>query len=145
MVLAVIAPGALPSEAAEKVKASGAAVRNEAAAVQVAREVYNGCLRGALSQTTRVLVTNQLQFVSGSDRVLFVSDGRIAEAGTYTQLMKAEQGFALLMRQAEARFRSLLSSIRAVESVGVFSFERRVPSPGRPHELWTSWPHSFIS
>jgi len=67
----------------------------------VAREVYTGCVRGVLSHTTRVLVTNQLQFVAGSDRVLFMDDGNVAEAGTYSELVKAGKGFAKLMKQAE--------------------------------------------
>ena len=72
-------------------------------AMQVAREVYNGCVRGALKHMTRVLVTNQLQFVSGSDLVLHVADGRITEAGTYSELIQAGKGFAQLMKQAEVR------------------------------------------
>ena len=71
--------------------------------LKVAREVYNNCVRGAISQKTRILVTNQLQFVAGSDTVLFMADGRIAEAGSYNDLMKAGKGFAKLMQQAEVR------------------------------------------
>ena len=67
----------------------------------MAREVYTNCVRGALSQKTRILVTNQLQFVAGSDRVLFMSEGKIEEAGSYNELMKAGKGFAKLMQQAE--------------------------------------------
>ena len=67
----------------------------------MAREVHTKCIRGALKAKTRVLVTNQLQFVSGSDRVLYMSDGQIAESGTYEELIKAEKGFAKLMKQAE--------------------------------------------
>ena len=58
-------------------------------------------MRGELIHTTRILVTNQLQFVNGSDLVLFMDGGCIAEAGTYSELMKADQGFAQLMQQAE--------------------------------------------
>lgn len=75
--------------------------------MQVAREVYSNCVRGALSHKTRILVTNQLQFVAGSDQVLFMADGRIEEAGTYTELMKAEKGFAKLMQQAEVNCLSI--------------------------------------
>lgn len=72
--------------------------------MQVAREVYNQCVRGTLSEKTRILVTNQLQFVAGSDKVLFMADGCIAESGTYNELMKAGKGFAKLMQQAEVCF-----------------------------------------
>lgn len=67
----------------------------------MAREVYNTCLRGALKGKTRVLVTNQLQFVSGANSVVYMQDGKIQERGTYEELMKSDQGFAQLMSSAE--------------------------------------------
>jgi hypothetical protein len=48
-----------------------------------------------------VLVTNQLQFTRHADRVLYMQDGCIQEAGTYAQLMAAGGGFAKLMAQTE--------------------------------------------
>ena len=80
--------------------------------VQVAREVYNHCVRGTLNQKTRILVTNQLQFVAGSDRVLYMAEGKIAEAGTYNELMKAGKGFAKLMQQAEVGFPAWLVPLK---------------------------------
>ncbi|DBA70095.1 TPA: hypothetical protein ACH3X2_012257 [Trebouxia sp. C0005] len=68
---------------------------------KVAREVYNTCLMGVLRNKTRVLVTNQLQFVSGANSVVFMHDGKIQEKGTYDELMKSDQGFAQLMPSAE--------------------------------------------
>ncbi|KAL0044905.1 hypothetical protein WJX82_001780 [Trebouxia sp. C0006] len=68
---------------------------------KVAREVYNTCLMGVLRNKTRVLVTNQLQFVSGANSVVFMQDGKIQEKGTYDELMKSDQGFAQLMSSAE--------------------------------------------
>lgn len=67
----------------------------------MAREVYNTCLMGALKGKTRVLVTNQLQFVSGANSVVYMQDGKIQERGTYEELMKSDQGFAQLMSSAE--------------------------------------------
>ena len=65
--------------------------------------MYNTCLMGALRSKTRVLVTNQLQFVSGANSVVYMQDGRVQEKGTFDELMKAEQGFAQLMSSAEVR------------------------------------------
>ena len=48
-----------------------------------------------------MLVTNQLQFVSGADHILYMQDGHIEEQGTYDELIKADRGFAQLMSQAE--------------------------------------------
>lgn len=49
-------------------------------------------------------MTNQLQFVSGANSVVFMQDGKIQEKGTYDELMKSDQGFAQLMSSAEVGF-----------------------------------------
>ncbi len=59
---------------------------------------------GVLRNKTRILVTNQLQFVSGANSVVFMQDGKIQEKGTYDELMKSDQGFAQLMSSAEVGF-----------------------------------------
>ena len=79
--------------------------------LQVAREVYSRCLTGVLKSKTRVLITNQLQFVSGADHIICMSEGSIEEQGTYEQLVQAGQGFAQLMAQAEVRIASHTKSI----------------------------------
>ena len=65
--------------------------------------MFNRCLMGALADKTRVLVTNQLQFVSAADTAIFMAGGKIAEIGSYQQLMSRGDSFAQLMSQAEAR------------------------------------------
>lgn len=65
--------------------------------------MYNTCLMGVLKGKTRVLVTNQLQFVSGANSIVYMQDGEIRERGTYEELMKADKGFAQLMSSAEVR------------------------------------------
>jgi len=85
-------------------KVLGRAERNENVPLrQVAREVFNSCLMGELAAKTRVLVTNQLQFVSAADTVIFMAGGQIAETGTYADMMAAGKAFTQLMAQAEAR------------------------------------------
>ncbi|CAL8468910.1 g8451 [Coccomyxa elongata] len=69
---------------------------------QVAREVFNKCLMGELRNKTRILVTNQLQFVSPADTAIFMCGGQIAEIGSYSSLMSRGKSFAQLMSQAEA-------------------------------------------
>jgi len=73
--------------------------------------VYNTCLMGVLRNKTRVLVTNQLQFVSGANSVVFMQDGKIQEKGTYDELMKSGQGFAQLMSSAEVGFFVLVANL----------------------------------
>lgn len=69
---------------------------------QVGREVFNNCIAGELSGRTRVLVTNQLQFLRSADQIVFMLHGRMAEVGTYTELQAKEGLFAQMMKQAEA-------------------------------------------
>lgn len=63
--------------------------------------MFNSCLMGELAAKTRVLVTNQLQFVSAADTVIFMSGGQVAEIGTYAEMVAAGKQFTQLMSQAE--------------------------------------------
>ena len=60
-------------------------------------------IRRALKKTgkTVVLATNQLYFVQSADVVLYVSDGRIAEAGPFQKLMASGGQFATMMREVQ--------------------------------------------
>lgn len=69
---------------------------------QVGREVFNECLMGRLADKTRVLVTNQLQYVSHADKIYYMEDGHITESGSFKQLMDQGGSFASLLKQAEA-------------------------------------------
>lgn len=55
------------------------------------------------SHRTRLLVTNQLQYARPADRILYMAEGRVVEAGTYDELMERGGGFAQLMQQTEVR------------------------------------------
>ena len=78
--------------------------------------MFNRCLMGALADKTRVLVTNQLQFVSAADTAIFMAGGKIAEIGSYQQLMSRGDSFAQLMSQAEARAACPLSYVSGLLS-----------------------------
>lgn len=67
------------------------------------REVFNNCIAEELSGRTRVLVTNQLQFLRSADKIVFMLHGRMAEIGTYTELQAKDGLFAQMMKQAEVR------------------------------------------
>ena len=56
---------------------------------------------GELRAKTRVLVTNQLQFVSAAEVIILMAGGRATEIGTYNQLIEHGGAFAQLMSQAE--------------------------------------------
>ena len=50
---------------------------------------------------TVVLATNQLYFVQSADLVIYMSEGRIAEAGPYPKLMAAGAQFATMMKEVQ--------------------------------------------
>ena len=52
---------------------------------------------GVLRNATRVLATNALQYLPRADCVVVVEDGRVAEMGTYDELMSKGLNFASLM------------------------------------------------
>jgi ABC-type multidrug transport system fused ATPase/permease subunit len=54
---------------------------------KVGRAVFRTCLMQELKGCTRVLVTNQLQYVSEADHVVVLKDGEVAESGNYKTLM----------------------------------------------------------
>eukprot|EP00931_Biecheleriopsis_adriatica_P106427 TRINITY_DN8088_c0_g5_i1.p1 TRINITY_DN8088_c0_g5~~TRINITY_DN8088_c0_g5_i1.p1 ORF type:complete len:1305 (-),score=211.21 TRINITY_DN8088_c0_g5_i1:124-4038(-) len=54
----------------------------------VGAHLFNECIVKALAGTTRVLVTNQLQYLSHAEvsRILVMEDGEVVEQGTYAEL-----------------------------------------------------------
>jgi ABC-type arginine transport system ATPase subunit len=67
----------------------------------VGRSVFNACLKDELRSATRVLVTNQLQYVSEADQVVVLKDGYIMERGHYKALMASGGLLAEMMRDVE--------------------------------------------
>jgi len=63
----------------------------------VSKTLFNECICKKLKDKTRVLVTHQLQYVSSCDRVFYVSGGKVAEQGTYQELMAKQGEFYTLM------------------------------------------------
>ncbi|KAL8468613.1 hypothetical protein ACS0TY_031708 [Phlomoides rotata] len=66
----------------------------------VARQVFNNCIKEALGGKTRVLVTNQLHFLPQVDRIILVSEGLVKEEGTFEELSKNGVLFKKLMENA---------------------------------------------
>ncbi|EJD45804.1 ABC transporter [Auricularia subglabra TFB-10046 SS5] len=58
----------------------------------VGKQVFQNVLQNALSGKTRVLVTHALHFLPYVDLIYTMVDGRIAERGTYAELMARQNG-----------------------------------------------------
>jgi ATP-binding cassette subfamily C (CFTR/MRP) protein 1 len=72
--------------------------------VHVANQLFEDCIRGAFNQTTRVLVTNALQYASRCDRCYVVADGAIVETGVCrTLLADSESRLAALVGGTQYR------------------------------------------
>ncbi|KAK6150130.1 hypothetical protein DH2020_017655 [Rehmannia glutinosa] len=61
---------------------------------------FEKCIRGELRGKTRVLVTNQLHFLSQVDRILLVHEGTVKEEGTFEELSNNGVLFQKLMENA---------------------------------------------
>jgi ABC-type transport system involved in cytochrome bd biosynthesis fused ATPase/permease subunit len=51
---------------------------------------------------TVILATNQMYFLQAADHVVNMSDGRVAEAGTFPALMASGGQFANMMKEVQA-------------------------------------------
>ncbi|KAJ9565724.1 hypothetical protein OSB04_001690 [Centaurea solstitialis] len=66
----------------------------------VGRQVFEKCIKEELRGKTRVLVTNQLHFLSQVDRILLVHEGMVKEEGSYEELSENGVLFQRLMENA---------------------------------------------
>ncbi|KAD5960457.1 hypothetical protein R6Q59_013564 [Mikania micrantha] len=74
-------------------------------------ELFKKCLFGMLKEKTVLYVTHQVEFLSAADLILVMQDGRIAQSGTFKQLMKENIGFEVLV----GAHNQALESVQAVE------------------------------
>ncbi|KAG6898212.1 hypothetical protein C0992_003324 [Termitomyces sp. T32_za158] len=65
----------------------------------VGKVVFQNVLQNNLSNKTRVLVTHALHFLPEVDYIYTVADGRIAEHGTYTELVDKAGEFAKFVQE----------------------------------------------
>jgi ABC-type multidrug transport system fused ATPase/permease subunit len=56
-------------------------------------------LQGALGDRTRIMATNQLQYLPRCDMVVVLRNGRVQECGKYADLVKSGLDFATLMKE----------------------------------------------
>ncbi|XP_052753847.1 ATP-binding cassette sub-family C member 4-like [Galleria mellonella] len=67
----------------------------------VGRHLFESCVVGYLRNTTRVLVTHQLQFLRDVDQIIILKNGAIAAAGDFDTLSASGLDFASLLARPE--------------------------------------------
>ncbi|KAL4579397.1 hypothetical protein LXL04_015541 [Taraxacum kok-saghyz] len=75
-------------------------------------ELFQECLLGMLKEKTVLYVTHQVEFLPAADLILVMQNGRIAQVGTFKELLKQNIGFELLV----GAHNQALESVLAVES-----------------------------
>lgn len=63
------------------------------------KDVFERCICDELRSKARVLVTNQVQFVSNADKIVFIDRGRIIGSGSYADLLLNCEPFQHLVKQ----------------------------------------------
>ncbi|CAH2068680.1 unnamed protein product, partial [Iphiclides podalirius] len=67
----------------------------------VGRHLFESCVVGYLRNTTRILVTHQLQFLRDVDQIIILKNGSIAAAGDFDTLSASGLDFASLLAKGE--------------------------------------------
>ena len=53
---------------------------------QVAKDIFENCIQGALKEKLVVLVTHQLQFLSKCEKIMVLQDGEQTVLGNYQEI-----------------------------------------------------------
>ncbi|XAR63315.1 Xenobiotic-transporting ATPase [Bertholletia excelsa] len=76
------------------------------------KQLFEECLMGILKDKTILFVTHQVEFLPAADLILVMQNGRIAQAGTFEELLKQNIGFEILV----GAHNQALESVLTVES-----------------------------
>lgn len=72
-------------------------------------QLFQECLMGILKDKTIIYVTHQVEFLPAADIILVMQNGRIAEAGTFSELLKQNVGFEALVGAHSQALESVLT------------------------------------
>ena len=70
---------------------------------EVGKKLFDECIVNLMKNSTRVLVTNQLQFLKFCDSVVALDKGTISEQGTFDELSNSDGEVSKLIRDLEAK------------------------------------------
>lgn len=72
-------------------------------------QLFEDCLMGILKDKTILYVTHQVEFLPAADLILVMQNGRIAQAGTFQELLKQNIGFEVLVGAHNQALQSVLT------------------------------------
>ncbi|KAJ8755930.1 hypothetical protein K2173_024475 [Erythroxylum novogranatense] len=72
-------------------------------------KLFKDCLMGMLKHKTILYVTHQVEFLPAADLILVMQNGRIAQAGTFEELLKQNIGFEVLVGAHSQALESVLT------------------------------------
>ncbi|XP_022745998.1 putative ABC transporter C family member 15 isoform X1 [Durio zibethinus] len=72
-------------------------------------QLFEDCLMGILKDKTILYVTHQVEFLPAADIILVMQNGRIAQAGTFEELLKQNIGFEVLVGAHSKALQSVLT------------------------------------
>ncbi|KAL7125988.1 hypothetical protein ABFS83_14G154400 [Erythranthe nasuta] len=87
-------------------------------------ELFKDCLMGILKEKTIVYVTHQVEFLPAADLILVMQNGKIAQAGTFDELLKQNIGFEVLV----GAHNQALESVQSVENSSRISDHAPAPA-----------------
>lgn len=84
----------------------------------VGKSVFNNVFLNAIVGKTRILVTHALHFLPQVDYIYTIVDGRVAERGTYNELLAKEGAFSRFVREFGAKEEQEEKEEEAIEEEG---------------------------
>ncbi|KAK9911291.1 hypothetical protein M0R45_035210 [Rubus argutus] len=72
-------------------------------------QLFEDCMMGILREKTTLYVTHQVEFLPAADLILVMQDGKIAQAGSFDELLKQNIGFEVLVGAHSRALESILT------------------------------------
>ncbi|KAK9911303.1 hypothetical protein M0R45_035220 [Rubus argutus] len=72
-------------------------------------QLFEDCMLGILREKTTLYVTHQVEFLPAADLILVMQDGKIAQAGSFEELLKQNIGFEVLVGAHNRALESILT------------------------------------
>ncbi|KAF5303188.1 hypothetical protein FQA39_LY10101 [Lamprigera yunnana] len=66
---------------------------------KVGKHLFQKCIKQFLRDKMCILITHQLQYLKETDKIIILSEGRIVEEGSYSELQTSSMDFAKLLQE----------------------------------------------